>query len=349
VNPSSNRPITLWAQLQTGGPRVVNNTSGTWNSTGAKKLRYDSFSVTPQNAINTPTYKTGKRSPLAGVRGRQGVTSTLSKPFIPSGAAGTVPDDDPLLQAIFGAAGVTVASTSVTYSLGETLYYLFLPRFNNTPGLSSPTNLYVLGGVPTSVRFTGGANFLNYEIQMAGVGAGDSQNFASYTGGDAVLAGALTSFPTEPGSATQNGNIIPGFGSGAGFKFGGSSVAEVRNQIEISVDLGIDVIADAINDPYPIAFIAGLRQISISRIQCLDSDGSVLNSLKQASFTKAPTPVSLQFGNVAGSIVTFNLSNVQPGAMSWSENGAALDVVFDKADAHETSATSTDDMTLVIT
>lgn len=347
--PSSNRQQTLWAQLQSGGPRTIPNSTGTWTSTGAVKLRYDSFNLTPANAINTPTYKTGKRSPLVGVRGRQGVSWTLSKDLIPSGAAGTAPDDDPLLQAIMGLANVTVASTSVTYSLGETMYYLFLSRYNKTPGMSSPTNAYVLGGVPTSVKFTGGGNFLKYEIQGAGVGSGDSQNFASYTGGDALLKGALTTYPAEPGSATQNGNIVPGFGSGAGFSYNGSALAEVRGSIEISIDLGIDVVADAVNDAYAIAFVPGLRQISLSKIQCLDTDGTVLNALKQASFSKAAVPVTLAFGNVAGSIITFTLNNVQAGAMTWAENGATLDVSFDNSMAHATSASVTDDMTIALT
>ena len=60
---SSNRQQTLYAQIQTSA-RVVPNTTGVWTNTGVKKLRYNSFTVTPQNAINTPTYKTGKRSPM---------------------------------------------------------------------------------------------------------------------------------------------------------------------------------------------------------------------------------------------------------------------------------------------
>lgn len=344
--PSSNRQQTLWAQLQPGGPRVIPNSTGTWSNTTAVKLRYDSFGLTPANAINTPTYKTGKRSPLLGVRGRQGVSWTLTKDLIPPGAAGTAPDDDPILQAIMGVANTTVASTSVTYNLGETMYYLFLSRYNKTPGASSPTNAYVLGGVPTSVKFTGGGNFLKYDISGSGVGSGDSVNFSSYTGGDAPLKGGLTTYAAEPGSATQNGNVVPGFGSGAGFSFNGSSLAEVRGTIEISMDLGIDVVEDAVNDPYPIAFIPGLRQISLSKIQCLDTDGTVLNALKAASFSKAANPVTLVFGNVAGSIITFTLNNVQAGAMTWAENGAALDVSFDGSSAHATSVSVTDDMTI---
>jgi hypothetical protein len=347
---SSNRQQTLWAQLQTGGPRAINNAAGVWAATGAKKLRYDTLAINPQDPVNTPTYKTGNRSPMIGTRGHQGCTWSVTKPFIPSGAAGTTPDDDPILQAIFGAANTTVATTSVTYSLGETLYYLFLSRYNKTPSISNPTNVYILGGVPQTVKFTGGGNFLNYSVDGVGVGAGDSLGFAlPYAGFDAVLSGALTTYPAEPGSATTNGNVIPGFGSGAGFKFGGSSLAEVRTTIEIQMSLGIDVVADAINDPYPIAFIPGLRQISVSKIQCIDSDGTVLNALKAAALSKAPTAMSMQFGNVAGSIVTFNLANVQPGNMSWVENGAALDVSFDTSMAHQTTISAGDDMTLVCT
>jgi hypothetical protein len=185
---------------------------------------------------------------------------------------------------------------------------------------------------------------------MVGVGTGDSDNFPSYAGSaDSVLGGGLTTYPAEPTGLTQLGNVIPGFGAGAGFKIGGSALAEVRSTIEILIDEGIDVVADALNDPYPIYFIPGLRQISLSKIQCIDSDGTVLKTLKQAAFSKAAETISLQFGNVAGSIVTLNLSNVQIGAGSWSENGAALDISFDNSMAHATSVSVTDDMTLVLT
>lgn len=347
--PSSNRQQTVWAQLQPGGSRVVPNSGGTWTNTTAVKLRYDTLGITPENQLMTPTYKTGTRSPLLGVRGRQGASWTLSKDLIPSGALGWVPDDDPILQAVFGAPATAVASTSVTYNLGETIYFLFFSRYNKTPGMTNPTNAYLLGSVPQSCKFTGGGNFLKYDISGGAVGTGTSLNFGSYSGADSVLKGGLTSYPAEPGTVVQAGNVIPGFGQGAGFSYGGSSIAEVRGTIEISMELGIDVIADGVSDPYNIAFIPGLRQISLSKITCLDTDGTVLNSLKTAAFTKAPATVSIQFGQTAGSIFTFNLNNVQPGAMAWEESGAALNVAFNNSMAHATSTSVTDDMTLVQT
>ncbi len=346
---SSNRDFTLWAQLQSGGTRIINNSSGTWTSTGAAKLRFNTFNLSQQNAVNTPTYKTGKRSPLLGLRGRQAGTFTLSKPFIPSGAAGTAPDDDPILQSFMGQAGTVVASTSVTYSLSDALLYLAFFLYNQTPGASSPTNSYVLGAVPQTVRFIGGGNFLDYEVQGVAVGVGDSVNFAAYTGGDAVLKGALTTYPAEPGSATQNGNVIAGFGSGAGFSIGGSALAEVRGTVDLTLSLGVEAIADALNDAYTIGFVGGLRQISLSNITCIDSDGSVLNALKAAAFTKAAQTIVLQFGNVAGSIVTLNLANVQIGQASWQEAGAALNIQFGESMAHASSSSTTNDLSIVCT
>jgi hypothetical protein len=351
---SSSRDRTLYAQVMTDA-RTVLNSAGTWTSTGVQKVRFNTFTLAAGNPTNSPTYKTGKRSRLLGLRGRQNGTATLQKPFIPSGAAGTRPDDDPILTAIFGATGTVVASTSVTYNLTDTLNFLLMPTYNKTPGASSPTNSYLLGGIPQSVKFTGGGNFLDMEVQLSGVGVGDSVNFSSYSGtGDAVLLGkgtgatALSTFPAEP-SPTTNGNVISGFGSGAGFSIGGSALAEVRGTAEITMNLGVEPIADALNDQYVIGFVGGERDISIANITCVDSDGSVLNSLKVASFSKAAQTIVFVFGNVAGSIVTITLANVQVGGITWQEDGAKLNIQFGQSDAHATSSTVTDEMILAIT
>jgi hypothetical protein len=346
---SSSRDLTLWAQLQPGGSRVIPNSTGTWTNTTAEKLRFNTFSLVSQNDVNTPTYKTGKRSPLLGVRGRQGGSFTLNKPFIPSGTAGTAPDDDPILTAIFGVTGTVVSATSVTYNLNDALNYLAFFMYNKTPSASSPTNSFMVGAVPQQCKFIGGGNFLDYEISGTAVGVANSVSFASYTGGDLPAAGGLTTYPAEPSSATQNGNVIPGFGSGAGFKIGGSALAEVRGTVEITMDLGVEAIADAINDPYTIGHVGGLRTIYLSKITCIDSDNSVLNTLKAAAFSKAAQTLALQFGQTAGSIVTINLNNVQVGGITWAEQGAGLNIDFGKSDAHGSSSTAIDDATLVCT
>ncbi|HEX4138364.1 MAG TPA: hypothetical protein VHY84_27385 [Bryobacteraceae bacterium] len=344
---SSSRDRTLYAQALTA-PRAVLNSAGVWTSTGVQKVRFNTFTLNPANTVNSPTYKTGLRSRLAGLRGRQAGSWTLQKPFFPSGSAGTAPDDDPILKSIFGATATIVASVSATYNLVDTLSYLFLPTYNKTPGASSPTNSYVLGGIPTACKFTGGGNFLDMEITGTSVGVGDSVNFASYTGSDAILQGGLSTYPAEP-SPTVNGNVIPGFGLGAGFSLGGSALAEVRGTAEVSMDLGIEAISDALNDSYVIGFIGGERSIGLSNITCIDSDGSVLNALKAASFTKTPQTIVLQFGNVAGSIVTITLNDVQVGNMTWQESGAALNIQFGQSGANATTSLLTNEMVLACT
>jgi hypothetical protein len=345
--PSSSRDRTLYAQISTG-PRTIQNSSGVWTTTGTQRVRFNTFGPSAANAVNSPTYKTGLRSRLIGLRGRQGGSWTLQKPFFPSGAAGTRPDDDPILQACFGATGTVVASTSVTYNLTDTLNYLLFADYNKTPGASSPTNRYVLGAVPQSLKLTGGGNFLDMEISGGAVGVGDSVNFSGYTGGDLPLTGTLTTFPAEP-TVTVNGNVLPGFGSGAGFSIGGSALAEVRGTAEINMSLGVEAITDALNDPYTIGFVGGERAINISNITCIDSDSSLLNSLKVAAFTKAPQTLTFVFGNVAGSIVTVNVKNVQIGAGSWQESGAGLNIQFGSSGANATSTTVTDELSIVLT
>jgi hypothetical protein len=347
VNPSSSRDRKLFAQIITGA-RAIPNASGVWTNTGVQQVRFNTFGPTAENAVNSPTYKTGNRSRLIGLRGRQGGSWTLQKPFFPSGSAGTRPDDDPILQAIFGATGTVVASTSVTYNLTDTLNYLAFFDYNTTPGLSSPTNRYLLGAIPQSVKFTGGGNFLDMEISGTAVGIGDSVNFASYTGGDAVLTGGLTTYPALP-TATVNGNVLPGFGSGAGFAIGGSTLYEVRGTAEISMSMGVEGISDALTDAYTIGYVGGERSIGVSNITCIDSDSTLLNSLKAAAFSKAPQTLTFVFGNVAGSIVTITLNNVQIGQNSWEESGAGLNIKFGNSPAAATSVSVTDEMKVALT
>jgi hypothetical protein len=352
LNFSNSRDRTLYAQIMTN-PRTIANTSGVWTSTNTQRVRFNTFGPAAVNALNSPTYKTGFRSRLQGIRGRQGGSWTLQKPFFPSGTAGTRPDDDPILQAIFGATGAVSAGVSVTYSLTDALNYLLFVDYNKTPGLTNPTNRYVMGAIPQSVKFTGGANFLDMEISGSAVGVGDSVNFP-YTLFDAVLAGkgtgatALSTFPAEP-TVTVNGNILPGFGSGAGFTIGGSTVYEVRATAEINMEMGVEGVSDAVTDPYTIGFLGGERLISVSNITCIDSDSTLLNALKAAAFTKAPQTLGFVFGNVAGSIVTINLKNVQIGNASWRESGAGLNIQFGSSGANATDTTAPDEMNIVLT
>jgi hypothetical protein len=347
-NIGSSRRQTLWAQVQTAFSTFP-NAAGTWTNTGAIKQRYDEFNPQAANPVNSPTYYTGKSSPLIGTRGRQGGNWTLGMPLIPSGTAGTAPDADPILQAVFGGTPTIVASTSVTYNLVDTVAPLGLLWYNGNTNESNPTHYYILGACPTQATFILNQNFLSFRAQGFGYGRGDSTSFSSYTSGDAGLKGGLTVYPAEPGSVTQNGNVIPGYGNGATATFDGNATLELRGQVELTVNTGLEGLGDTFANAYQVAAGRGLRTVSMQRIQCVDSDGTTIANLKAKAFNKTPISIALQVNGAAGSIATFTLNNVQLGGSEISVNGAFLDIIWNDNQAHASSTSVTDDAVLSFT
>ena len=83
---------------------IINNTSNVWAPAGAQLLRVNdgSTSITAVVPITPQDWKTGTRSSLPGIIGRRSASWSLNNVLIvPSGTAGTAPDIDALLQALF--------------------------------------------------------------------------------------------------------------------------------------------------------------------------------------------------------------------------------------------------------
>lgn len=345
----SSRLQTLWAQsLATFG--LIPNASGVWTNTGAIKQRYDEFTMQGVNPVNSPTYYTGHSSPLIGTRGRQNAAWSVSMPLIPSGAAGTPPDSDPFLRAVMGVAPTIVASTSATYPLSDAQVPMLLAWYNKNADESSPTNYFINSACPTSATFILNQNFVSMKMNGFGYGRADSDNFAvGYTAGDAGLPGGLTTYPAEPGSVTQNGNVIPGYGNGATATFDANATLELRAAVEITMNTGLEGLADTFANAYQVASGRALRTVSLSKIQCVDSDGATILNLKQKAFTKSPITIVLAVSGGAGSIFTFTLNNVQLGNAELIVNGAFLDIVWSDNEAHASSTSVTDDFSIVCT
>lgn len=348
-NIGSSRLQTLWAQpLATFG--LVPNASGVWTATTAIKQRFDEFTMQSGNPVNSPTYFIGHSSPLIGTRGRQSASWSLSMPLIPSGAAGTAPDADPILQAIMGVAPTIVATTSVTYPLSDAQVPLGLFWYNKNSNETAPTNYFINSGCPTSATIILNQNFVSMKVNGFAYGRADSDNFTvGYTGGDAGLPGGLTTYPAEPGTATQNGNVIPGYGNGATATFDGTSTLELRAQVEITIDTGLEGLADSFSNAYQIAAGRALRTVKLSKIQCVDSDGATILNLKKKAFLKTPITIVLAVSGGAGNIFTFTMKNVQLGNAELTVNGGFLDIVWSDNQAHATSASVTDDFAIVCT
>lgn len=327
-------------------PRTITNSSGTWTSTGTTNPRHMSLVLTQNKPVVPTPYKTGTRSTLVGLAGRRSGTFSYNGPLIPSGAAGTVPDSDPLFQSIFGTTATIVPSTSVTYSfLDNGFIPLAFFRYNKSGG-SSPTNFYALGSVIQRYTINLGGEYLTHTAEGKCVAIGDSTQFASYSGNDAVAAGGLTTYPAEPGTIAVNGTPINGFGGTA--TFDGNVQVELRGTPTITINTGLDMAEDGFADGYPFAMTGGRRQVSGS-FRFADDDTSNLNNIKTKAFTKAPITIALAVNTTAGSIVTITLKNVQLGPYSLTENGNLFDIVLGDSLAHASSAAAVDDVSIAFT
>ena len=342
---SSNRLQTVYVQNQAANSlRSILNTAGTWTNTGAKKLRFTTFTMTPTRAVVDVPYKTGNSSVPVGVTGRASATFSGTMPLILSGAAGTVPDLDPVFAHIFGQPGTVVASTSVTYNLADAIITscFFWYDKNN---LATPSNMYLLGAIIKSWKLSFNGAFPTLQIDGEAVYAVDQVYFASFTGPDAIVKGGLTTYPAEPSVATT-GNAQQGFGGT--LTVDGNSMTP-RGNLEISGVTGLELAADGYPDAYPFAVIRGQRRISFGSMTFLNDDSTGIVNLKQKSESKASINASLVLGATAGSICTVNLNNIQLTKNSFSENGTFLDVNFANSPAHASSTTVTDDATIALT
>lgn len=342
---SSTYKYRLYVQLQTL-LRQFNNTSGTWTSTGAQYLPYESCSFTPGNPVEDQPFKTGAGSDIAGVGGRHNGTFTINFPWIPSGAAGTKPNLDQVLVSIFGAAATVAAGVSVTYAFTDAINPLSF-FFYDESGQSTPTNLYCLGALPSKVRWTFNGKFAMMSVDFRCVVIGSSPQFSQYTGVDAVAAGGLTTYPTEPGSFTTIGSTVKGFGGMV--VVDSNTIGEVRKGLTVEVDTGYEWIEDGFADGYPAQAVVGKRKTSIGQLTVWNTDSAGILNMKAIGFLHTPVTGSITHNSVAGLISAFAFNQLQFPEGAFSEDGAVMNVDFNGAMAHATAAGLTNNFTLALT
>ena len=337
----------VFTQIQSGGFRAINNSSGTWTNTGAKLLRAgeNAFRITPNMPINPVPVLTGTRSMAPGVRGRRNASwSMQSVPVIPSGTAGTAPDMDHIFQNIFGQSGTVVASTSVTYSFLDTGFVpLTILDFLN--GQSSNTQKLIWGAFVSQFVLEFNQNFMTCSANGFGGFTLDSDNFSSE---DTTAKAGLTEYPTIPGSPTTAGNPIAGFGGSA--TFDSQSIEAKIRSMRITINTGFDMIGDVFSDAYGVQAVAGARRVSV-QLGVVDDDSAALIDLKQkAKSATAPTiNGSVTVGTVAGSRMTVNLNAIQLITPELADNSTYVMANFPEADAHATAVGNVDDCTIAFT
>lgn len=334
----------VFAQLQTGSLRQVNNSSGTWTSTGAKFIRVPANAIdfTANVPITPVPWLTGTRSMQPGIRGRKnGSVSLRNVPLIPSGAAGTAPDIDPILQNTFGAAPTIVASTSVAYNFADA-GFLPLTLLDFMHSQTTLTSRLAWGCFCSGFEITLNGDVLTCSFSFVAGYVLDSTTFSAE---DTTGKAALTAWPTEPSSPTYNGSIIPGFGAVATLD-SNSMETQIRS-LTIRGTTGVQLVGDILADGYPAISVGGARTMGIS-LGVVDDDSTSLNNLKQkAKANTAPTiNASITVGTTAGSKVKFDINAMQLISPAMADEENLVMANFPESAAHATGIGNTDDLVM---
>lgn len=299
--------------------------------------------LTPAMPITPVPWKTGTRSMQPGISGRQSATWELSNmPVIPSGAAGTVPDADPVYAGIFNHAATIVASTSVTYNFNDTAVSPFaLASYFH--GVSTLTKRLIYGCCAEQVDWVLNGNVFTQTIRGSGVYRLDNDNFANEA---TAQKGGYGSFPAEPSSPSTTGAIMPGFGGVA--TIDGTDMALQLRACTISLKTGNRLMGDLFGSALPQFQVGGQREVSVS-LGFVDNDGTALIAIKNLAKQYGTTDITITVGTVAGAQVVFTLKSVQLAVPDMADETDFVTTSFAASAAHASAIANTDDMTLAFT
>jgi len=359
--PNFNTPRTerLFAQIQSGGLGIVNNTAGAWTSTGAQLLRVnDGSSSLMANIPLTPQdWKTGTRSNLPGILGRKSGSWSLNNiPIAPAGTAGTVPDVDALLQSVFWQAATVSAGISATYTFSDsTPIPITLLKFaHNVPTL---TEKIIVGANCEQATFTFNQNTFEGSFSGTAFYELDNDNFSNE---DTIGQAGLTAFPTEPGSPSIHGAIIPGFLGQVAYATGTTVPTFGTNPLNpttapiigmsTTIRTGNLLYNDGIYFGYPILQGGGARMIDVAT-DFMDTDAAALIALKNMAKTKTVVNLGIQISSTAagaaGYTVTFYFMQVQLNIPEMKDDTARIRTSFAASPAHATTVSATNDCSVV--
>ena len=337
-------------QPQTGGVGIINNSGGTWTPAGAQLLRVNdgSTSLLPVVQLIAQDWKTGTRSAVVGISGRKNARFNINSfPVIPSGTAGTAPDMDALLQAIFGQAGLVSAGSSVTYSFADNTFVpLTLVKFQHL--LPTLTQRVMGGATVEQASFTFNQNTFQCSLSGGGFYCTSNDNFANE---DATGKMGLSTFPLETllgvGETTVHGAILTGFVGSATFASNlMSAVTAPIISMTLTIKTGNILYTDPFGTVYPSIQGGGLRKVSIA-VEFMDTDSSALITLKNAANSKVPFAATIVIGNTAGSTVSFTVNQIQLEIPSMGDDTARVKTAFGESEAHATVPANVDDLIAV--
>jgi hypothetical protein len=284
--------------------------------------------------------KTGSLDQIVAQAGRRIASFSASMSAAGNGAAGTAPDCKNFLQGIFGAAGVVVASTSVTWSLADTLYYLAI--WNFMTALANATSMVAFNALVQKMEATFGGDtpLLTFSGEAGWVLDNDQYADGSTP---AAAKGGLTAWPSEPSAPVVNGTPP------AGFKVTATIDGNAYTNI-LSGKVALDVMRELLktgNTEFPGAGAPGDRKVTLD-FSMADNDSANLRGLKQKAFTRTPVNAVFTVGTIAGNRWVHTLNNIIVPKPTYGTSGTRRTVNFAGAVAYPSAITAKDQYTLAI-
>ncbi len=339
ANPNSPRYRRIFVAQQTGSYPGNYRVAA---SAGLQLVRVPESAVAmdPVMPITPVNWLTGTRSDQPGIGGRKQATWELRNiPCIPSGTPGTHPDIDVFLQNIFGQASTGGVSNNVYSFLDSGLLPFTLFDFpHNIPTL---TNRLIWGCFVTEFNIVLNGNILTMDLRGGGGYLLDSDNFSSEP---TAAKGGLGSYPSEPGSASFNGAIIPGFGATCSID-SQSGLEQKIVSMNIQGTTGFELIGDVLADAYPIYAVGGTRRMSAT-VGFVDDDSTTLQDIKQKAKQQATVPFTVTVGTVAGSKLKIDGNNLQMIPPRFQDQGNRVITDFGQGLFHGSAVGNTDDITM---
>lgn len=293
---------------------VIPNTTGTPTLAGTDAFVLTTISMKPAQPINVRPDKNSSLSKLAGTPGRKAATWSTTCSLAGSGTAGTAPDIDVILAALFGKDSTSSAGVSVTYAFEDASPTFSLWDFVAT---STSDQQVSLGSIVQQGRFDFGGNFATFSASGESKWVLTKAQMATIIDGDGGKGGLTgTTYPSAP-SPTTAGNAVAGY-KGT-ITLDGNAYTTVRSgSVIIAVARELD--KQNWDDDYPGSPVNGDRTVTVD-LTLTDDDSANLAALKGKAYAHTAVDFSLQIGKVAGNICTFGLKRIQLEAPEYGEDG----------------------------
>ena len=295
------------------------------------------------NSIVRPDLN-GSRTSIIGLKGRMTGSYSAEMTLAGSGSAGVAPDNDVMLQSVFGQAPTVVATTSVTYNLTDAIstFALYHFRKDTTGSATGITQQIGMGCTTKDCTISVGQDLATIAFSGDCQHVLDTDNFANYL---AAWKGGLSAMPTVPaGPLVSHGKGVIGF-TGS-ISVDGNVLAELKSAT-VKLGTGNTIVSDSFGTFIGSGTEGDLRGMSIS-MTLDDNNGTAINDLKQKAWSFTPIDIILTAGTIPGEIWTITLKSVQLQGAKFNDGQRRVRLDFGDSTAHGTGS-GLDAVTLILT